>query len=143
MQTVLLLRLLAECHPPIPEGPTLRVHPGVRRLPVSGPRASSEAGLSRAHPLRPATCPRGRWPVLSVLPFLPLDPVGQERFPSEITFGRFSTNLFFYSLQIGSFDPNSLVYFNIKPFVSVRLVIFTGQTAFPTGLPFLPRQLLP
>lgn len=42
-------------------------------------------------------------------PFPPVDPLTwfllTQKFQSEIIFGSFSTNLFFYNLQIGSFDP--------------------------------------
>lgn len=42
-------------------------------------------------------------------PFPPVDPLTwfllTQKFQSEIIFGSFYTNLFFYNLQIGSFDP--------------------------------------
>ena len=42
-------------------------------------------------------------------PFPPVDPLTwfllTQKFQSEIIFGSFSTNLFFYNLQIRSFDP--------------------------------------
>lgn len=103
----------------------------------SGPAPTAEKVLGRGWPAGEGyqrthlPCPTWTW--LAWFPFT------QEKSQSEILFGGFSTNLFFCSLQIGSFDPNLLVCVHIKPFVSVCSCGFHWAVCI-FHWPFIPAQ---